>query len=237
MEGKLLEALKQTEFYRAQHEKMEITLKEAEDTANQLRRHVEGSVHELRKRYIEIEGIVQRLVKTCNDRVAAEKFNCENMLQSIISQHNAQLADIKKAHKQALMKFNAGVSPPVVPPPLPLPEQKPVAATNLTFGEKRSRGSASEASVPQVPFKKSSDDGNLTKKKSGSHSISVIAPKRSAVIEAKDSTRIVPPDQASFIVSASSSVDSLSLFEPTAASALESFLSNEHEEDEFDRCI
>ena len=107
MREALEEAVAERNRYHEEHQVMQQRLAAAEETALRCREHLASTTNDLKKRYIDIETLLNRLVKECDNRVTRERMNFDSRLQSLISQHNAELADLKKKHKQALLKTSS----------------------------------------------------------------------------------------------------------------------------------
>lgn len=173
METRMKEALRECSFYQEKYAEMEIRLRDAIQVAEESRRHVSSSVVELKRKYGEVEGIVQRLVRTCEDKVKAEKRNFETKLQNLISQHNAQLADLKRQHKQTLMRFhNQAV--------LPVPPDEVKVEVQITKSAEKSA-----AIVEDAKLRKPAPAEDKDRRAGG---ISVIAPKKFHAITSSSDT-------------------------------------------------
>ena len=102
------DAIAEKNRYQEEHKTMQQRLAAAEETALRCKEHLASTTHDLKKRYIDIESLLHRLVKECDNRVTRERLNFDSRLQSLISQHNAELAELKKKHKLAMQRSYSG---------------------------------------------------------------------------------------------------------------------------------
>ena len=99
-------AIAESTRYKEEHQVMKQRLAVAEENAMRCKEQLSSTTNDLKKRYIDIESLLHRLVKECDNRVTRERLNFDSRLQSLITQHNAELAELKKKHKQSLQKFS-----------------------------------------------------------------------------------------------------------------------------------
>jgi hypothetical protein len=211
MEVKMLEAQRDCLLYQKRHDEMEIALKKAEQTSTACKTHLSANASELRMKYSSIEVAVSRLVAECDNRVKAEKKNFEFRLQSLIIQHNAQLTEVKKQHKQVLAKL-------------------PTYSSISNFEETTSRDDSLPVKAPVgklIDEERDSRSRRMYEEKerrvSSAPTLTVIAPKRQVVLESKEVKAIDEIKQISSMdrLASSSSLESITTDVSTGITAAE----------------
>ena len=69
-----------------------------------------SAMSKMQKKLGDMEGAMMRLVKSCESQIVAEKKQRDMDVQSIIAQHNHQLAELKRLHKALAVKQLASVT-------------------------------------------------------------------------------------------------------------------------------